>query len=369
MRILAICPAGIVSGKEIMSLHLLKDLKSRGHKCYVITSNWGSEDFKTRLRSIGVPFSNLRVGFISKTLNWSAMRMTFIQAIYMPSLFYKYYKLKKKFKPDLIIHTNFHHAFLLYPLINKEKNIYWSHEIIANSSFYRKLFQFIGNKMKLFVAVSNATALSLTNLHVLGLKVRVIKNGTNISEVPSIKKGNSSRLVLAVVGQVSAPKGIEILLNALSILPKKLFALKIVGSGNEEYINQLKHLINKLGLSANCEWMGFVKNPEEIYRNIDVVVVPSIFPDPYPTTVMEAGLRGIPVIVSRIGGLPEMIEEGINGYLCEAGNSNSFRDGIGKLMNHPDLTSLKRTSLHFAQENFSLQRFGDNFNELITNLP
>src|SRR5438045_494573 len=80
-RVLIVCGAGIVSGKENIVLQLLKELVSRGHSCYCITSDWGSPDFKKKLKNIGVPFTSIRIGFISKTLSWRAIRMTLHQAL------------------------------------------------------------------------------------------------------------------------------------------------------------------------------------------------------------------------------------------------------------------------------------------------
>ncbi|CAN5373996.1 hypothetical protein BH09BAC3_BH09BAC3_13020 [soil metagenome] len=365
MRVLLICGAGIVSGKEIMSLHLLRELKARGHECFVITSEWGCNDFRIRLGNLEIPFFKLRIGFISKTLTWSAIRMTLIQGFYFPLLLYKYSRLKKKIKPDVVIHTNFHHAFLLNPVAVNERNIYWSHEIIANSSFYHRLFHLIGRKTQLFVPVSNATADSLINVGISRDKVKVIKNGASLASTTFDGHNLSPKRVLAIIGQVSQHKGVEVLLKALSDIPKELFHLKIIGLGNEGYLQGVKASIDMLGISQNCQWVGFVTNTDEIYRGVDIVIVPSIFPDPYPTTVMEAGLRHIPVIASNIGGLPEMVNDGVNGYLCEANDVISLRNSIMKILTHTNFESLRSETFRFAVNNFSIRRFGDNFDELI----
>jgi glycosyltransferase involved in cell wall biosynthesis len=363
MRILVICAAGIVSGKEIMTLHLLRELKNRGHNCFCILSTWGSDDFRTRLRALGVSFYNLRIGFISKTFNWSAMRMTMVQGWHMPLLLIKYFYLKRKLRPDVIIHTNFHHAFLLYPLLQSEYAIYWSHEIIANGRFYRWLFNLFNKKINIFVGVSNAVASSLSNL-IDHAKVTTIRNGITL---PEKIRGTTHkrRFTLAIVGQISRNKGHEVLLHALAGLREQKILLKIFGSGDKAYVVKIAQLIRELELENVCELCGFVANTDKIYDAVDLVLVPSIFPDPYPTIVMEAGVRGIPVVGSKIGGIPEMIDSGVNGYLVKAGDSEELRRMIVQAMNHSDLRALGESTMKLSLKRFDVARFGDDFEKLI----
>src|SRR5689334_22663611 len=134
MKVVLICGAGIVSGKEIMSLALLKGLKERGHECICVSSSWGSPLFRSRLTELGIPYRIFRIGFISKTLQWEAIRMSLHQLLYLPGLYLNYLRLMRSERPDLVIHTNFHHVFLLLPVLSR-KNVYWSHEIVGQSRF------------------------------------------------------------------------------------------------------------------------------------------------------------------------------------------------------------------------------------------
>lgn len=364
MKILLICGAGIVSGKEIMSLHLLKELKRKGHNCFCIVSSWGSNDFRERLNEIEVPLYNLRIGFISKTLTWSAMRMSFIQVFFLPGLLVRYFFLKRRLKPDVVIHTNFHHTFLLYPVLGGVRNLYWSHEILSTSSFYKRLFQLFDRKIERFVSVSEAVALSLREF-VSDMKVIVVRNGTTHVGSATLQNPNHSQLVLAVIGQVAKHKGHEVLLEALSQIPKNAFILQIIGSGSPFYERHLRMLITKYSLTDQILWRGFVKDPSEIYAGVDLVIVPSIFPDPFPTIVMEAGVRGIPVIASAIGGLPEMIVEGKNGFLFASGNPEALSNKITEVLNFEDFASLKKQCFDFASRNFTIERFVISFENIL----
>ncbi len=367
MRVLVICGAGIVSGKEIMSLHLLRELKEKGHTCFCIVSTWGSEDFRNRLRTMEIQFTNLRIGFISKTLNWSAIRMTLVQLFHLPMLWVRYSLFIHKIQPDIVLHTNFHHFFILYPLLNKSGNIYWSHEVIGNTRFYKWLFRLFEKKTDVFVAVSNAAAISLKRF-ILRKEVKVIKNGIIVSQRNVEDHKKTEVFNLAIVGQVSNPKGHEVLFKALEGIPKDRYVLRIIGLGSEQYVSFLKDLAIQLGIESNCRWLGYIKDIDVIYSGIDILIVPSIFADPFPTTVMEAGVRGIPVIGSTSGGLPEMIEDGANGFLFDSGNEILLRDAIVKAMDKSVFDVLRRRTAHFAQERFRMERFANDFETLIVSV-
>ena len=142
MRIVIICGAGYISGKEKIMFSLLKGLAEEGDEVHCITSKWSNGQFEDLLIKGEINYSKIRLGFISKTMNWSSFRMTMEQLIYWPKLLFDYKRIISKFKPDVVIHTNFHHLFLLYPVVGTRKtiNIYHSHESIGNTGFYKRLF-------------------------------------------------------------------------------------------------------------------------------------------------------------------------------------------------------------------------------------
>jgi glycosyltransferase involved in cell wall biosynthesis len=363
MRILAICAAGMVSGREIVTLHLLRAMKERGHECFCIVSSWGSDDFRHRLRTLEVPFINMRIGFISKRLTVPAVLMTTLQAYYWPGLLVRYLAYKKRSKPDVIIHTNFHHSFLLYPLMNRGKDIYWSHEILPINKFYTNLFKRLSTRIYSFVAVSDAVAIPLRQFAGEAC-VRVIKNGVIIPGAPLAAHKPSKVFTIAIIGQVSAHKGHDILVRALRHISQDRYVLRIFGSGSDVFKVQLQRLMDEMGIAENCIWEGYVKDIDELYKGVDLVVVPSISADPYPTTVMEASIRAIPVVGSDSGGLPELIQNDVNGYVFKSGDSEALKEAIEKVIYHPDLAGLRDRTVGFARNRFSVAKFADAFEKL-----
>jgi glycosyltransferase involved in cell wall biosynthesis len=365
MKIVLICGAGMVSGKEIMSLALMRELQRRGHKCSCITSSWGSALFRSRLKEIGVPYHTLRIGFISKTWEWKAMKTNLIQLAYMPGLYFSFLRLMRKEKPDLVIHTNFHHAFLLSPVIFW-RSYYWSHEIIPDSKFYRRLFRLLSRRMELFIAVSQAAGNSLVNILSSG-KVVVVRNG--IADPAGDRNEFKSTGTIAIVGQVSADKGHGLLISALRTIIDAVpdVRLNIVGTGDPRFIATIKKRISDLEIERNLNWVGYVEDKASMYEGMDAVVVPSIFPDPYPTVVMESSFFGVPVVAADIGGIPEMVVEGVNGFLFRASDEDSLAKVLTRFLTKVDRQALGESSRKFALTNFALDRFVDQFEALLLN--
>jgi glycosyltransferase involved in cell wall biosynthesis len=363
--ILVVCGAGLVSGKEIMTLNLLRELKHQGYKCACITSSWGTPLFTTMLNEIGVDSYPLRLGFISKTLSWRSIRMSLDQLLRLPALWFGFRKVTKRVKPDVIIHTNFHHLFLLFPRLGKGTHFYWSHEIMGQSGFYRSLFRRFEKKVSRFICVSQAVAASIIPF-VGASKTVVITNG--IAAAPLVKSPAASEtLSIAIIGQVAAHKGHETLLRAMGHSAKwsRAVRLIIVGTGNETFIGQLRQLSIDLGIEGMVEWKGFISSVNAIYEGIGLVVVPSVQPDPYPTTIMESCMRGIPVIGSAIGGIPEMIESNRNGFIFEAGNVDALSQAIQRCLEPGTLQALSEGAVRVAREKFGMEAFRDKFIKLI----
>lgn len=291
--------------------------------------------------------------------------MTMVQLFYMPALWIKYLIMLRRVKPDVIIHTNFHHVFLLLPFLGKHKSWYWSHEVTGYSRFYRKLFGLLERRLLGFICVSEAVAASL---HRLGLskKIIVINNGIELPRYVPDADFESSATVFGIVGQVSPHKGHETLIDALAQLSTHSWKLKIFGKGLPEYEAALKKRIEDLGCSSRCEWMGFVRDVDLIYREFEVLVVPSIFPDPFPTTIMEAGVRGIPVIGSATGGIPEMIEEGKNGFLFRSKSVSELRLIMERVSKLKGDKQWKAACMEYAQQRFGLETFAKKMIETIT---
>lgn len=124
------------------------------------------------------------------------------------------------------------------------------------------------------------------------------------------------------IGTLAKAKGLEWLIDEFLSLEINA-TLVIGGKGTKDYEEWLKNKAK----SPKIQFLGYV-DPSEFYKQIDVSIVPSIWPDTFPGVAFESAAYNVPVIASKIGGLPEIIKENENGLLCDVSDSHSLSKAI-----------------------------------------
>jgi len=132
------------------------------------------------------------------------------------------------------------------------------------------------------------------------------------------------------VGRISPEKGILTFMMAAEKVPEIPF--KVAGA-----YDRMPHLL--LQAPKNFSFLGYLNELglNDFFSKCSMIVVPSVCFEGFPTVLLEAMLRGKPVVCSRIGGLPEIVEDGITGLLFEAGNVKDLIEKILYLWERPDL--------------------------------
>lgn len=165
-------------------------------------------------------------------------------------------------------------------------------------------------------------------------KIITINNFLSTKELKIIPKYTNEGYFL-YIGRLSPEKGVHYLLEAMRDLPREI-KLKIAGTGTEE--EKLKKFANTNNLD-NVEFLGF-KNREEVndlYQNCISTILPCNWFEIFGMTNIESFINGKPVIASNIGGIPEIVEDNINGLLFEPSNVEQLKECILKYWNNPDL--------------------------------
>jgi glycosyltransferase involved in cell wall biosynthesis len=361
MRLMFICGAGLVAGKERQIMSLMSALKARDHDIFCVMSSWGSDNFEQMLIAADIPYARMRIGFISKTLNWPAIRMTIHQLVYLPSLWRDYRRLMRTFKPQAVIHSNFHHLFLLLPVLGNTSQVFHVHDFFSPGRFMKALFRRFDKKVDLFIGVSRFICESLPPLGVTPAKIKLVYNGVIVEETASPSM-NGGDVVVGIVGQVGPWKGHEVLLKALAGLQPGGWKLHVIGEGPPHYMVFLREMAERSGISARVEFKGAVRGLGNIYRNLDIVCVPSVMPESFGLAAAEPGFFGIPVICTSVGALPEVVRHQVTGLVVEPGNAAELSESMKLLIgNAAERKRLGDNALEFVNGNFSLKAAAQNF--------
>ncbi|MEI6536172.1 MAG: glycosyltransferase family 4 protein [Verrucomicrobiaceae bacterium] len=361
MRITIICGGGHLSGKEIMALEIGQGLRVAGQDISYVNSLWGNGKFRDRLKALKFKTRSMRLGFISATLTWDCLRMTADQLVRVPGLWLDYRKFLQQEKPENIIHTNWHHLIVLWTFLEARRDWFWLHEVIPDTSQYRRVFGWLSNRLCGFITVSHAVKQSLLQIGIPGEKITVIHNGL---ADPALDAGaipvDLSGQRLGIAGQIGGWKGHQDLLEAFALIAEKhpQAELHVFGTGDSGLVQEMKLRAVQLGLSSRLIWHGFVAERHEIYGKIDICVVPSRSADPLPTTAIEAAFFGLPVVATRRGGLPEIIEDSVTGFLVEAGDPVALAARLDELLaddalrRRMGIAARQRAETHFNRERF-----------------
>lgn len=149
---------------------------------------------------------------------------------------------------------------------------------------------------------------------------------------------HKSPLTLSMLGTVHEGKGQMDAILAVSELKRSgsLVNLNIVGMANNKYLELLEDIVQTEGLNSQINFLDFVEDPQKIYRESDIILVCSRN-EAFGRVVTEAMSYGIPVIATRSGGIPEIINDNESGLLYDPGNYHQLADKIRSLIVFPNL--------------------------------
>jgi len=149
------------------------------------------------------------------------------------------------------------------------------------------------------------------------------------------------------IGTISRHKGVRYLVLAFRRLIDKEASLEIIGSGDQE-LDECRRLAAN---DSRIHFRGFMsgKEKEAVLNWANVIVLPSVWYDNAPLVILESFARGKPVIASRIGGIPELVEHEKNGLLFEPRNINELVVCLEKLgRDHNLLEKLSKNAIKTA---------------------
>jgi len=361
-KILFFCGGSYVFGKEIVTLNLLEELYAKGVQIHCIVNGWNNGDFIQRLKVIGITYDEVKLGFFYlKKPFW-----TLDSLLHYPSALFQIRNVLKAFNPDILYFYSERTMVSVYPLIKNKDAILHLNEPIANSKLNRFIINNFPGSRLTYVVCSKFILSKLAQLvPVEQQDVHVIYNAIEVRERAE-KNSDKEDIHIGVVGQLRHHKGQDILIRALAKLKAWKFKLSIYGSGEKAFEDELKQLMNDLDVSERIEFKGFEKNIDIIYANLDIVVVPSRSEEPFGLVAIEPAQWKIPVIVSKRGGLPEVVQDGVTGLVFESENVDVLAEKLLLLFENSDLRiTLGTNALERANLLFDKKVMGDAFYNLI----
>ena len=168
-------------------------------------------------------------------------------------------------------------------------------------------------------------------------RIRVVHNGVDVEK---LRPAESSRMAersfqrvptICTVGRLSPVKGHSDLLLAVRGLIRKWHDLQLLVVGKGRLESALKQQVADLGLSRNVLFAGHMESVRDLWSKVDAFVLPSLSGG-MPLSLLEAMAGGVPCVATRVGGVPEVVEDGKTGLLVPPGDSLALAKGIATLL-------------------------------------
>jgi glycosyltransferase involved in cell wall biosynthesis len=133
---------------------------------------------------------------------------------------------------------------------------------------------------------------------------------------------------VAFVGRLSRAKGLDVLLRALALDGEAWHRLRVVGEGWHR--SECEALATRLGIAGRVDWLGWLEpdGVADVLHETRVLALPSRWPEPFGIVGIEAMAHGRPVVGSRVGGIPEWLEDGETGFLVAPGEPTLLASAV-----------------------------------------
>lgn len=325
------------------SSHIIKwanSLSDRGHRIYVFSLlKSDSSQFRNEIKIIERQIST-RLKFLG---GGNYLKLLYLLTLPVIN------KLIKEINPD-VLHAHYASSYGLLGSLTKFHPYIlsiWGGDVYSfpqKSFLHKQIFNFNLKSADKILSTSEVMAKEIskyTNKQIFvtpfGIDIKTFKPESKIKLI----EGEFDFLIGTIKG-LEEIYGIEYLIDAYCIVKEKLknkkIKLVIVGTGSLE--NKIKSLIAERSLSGEIMLTGKINYSEiQNYHNLlDIYIALSIYDDEsFGVAILEASACGKPVVVSNVGGLPEIVENGVTGFVVPARDAESAAQKILELINNKDL--------------------------------
>lgn len=256
-------------------------------------------------------------------------------------------------KPDLIhVHSSFGPSFyrkipFIYlaswvkiPIVNHIHGADFNEFYVEASEKKREVIKNVYGKCSKLIALSEEWGERLQQI-VNAEKIEIIENYSVIHEevLPErVSRGSNKRVLF--LGELGRRKGCYNIPDVVALVAREIPDVKFVlcGTGNEADEVAIEKLIREKDIEGNVEFPGWVRDEkkDKELREADVFFLPS-YNEGMPMSILDAMGYGLPVVSTNVGGIPKIVQDGENGFLCDAGDINSMAKAIQELLLNDDL--------------------------------
>ena len=228
------------------------------------------------------------------------------------------------------------------------------------------------------VACSDSLARTISQSSVKKKKLVAIRNCISIErcKVDMEEKERAKRdlglekgdRMIANLARIDPEKGHIYILRAAREVLAKFNKVKFVIVGDGRLMGKLEYFAQKMGIAENVIFTGYRKDAQAILSFATVVVFPSL-KEGFPLAMLEGMAHGKPVVASAVDGIPEVIENGVNGFLISPANHKDLAGALGKLLSDAELSSkMGERARKTIEDNYTIAVMSERIKEIYNQL-
>lgn len=208
-------------------------------------------------------------------------------------------------------------------------------------------------------------------------KVVVVRSGIDCQKFPYSrkKKSDGEPIKIITIGRLVEKKGIQYALEAIARLVTSGRDIHYVVVGDGALRGDLECLIEDLGIGSHVQLLGWRNQGEviQLLQDMHILVAPSITAingdqEGIPNVVKEAMALGLPVISTFHSGIPELVEDGVSGFLVNERDVDSLTDRLSYMVDHPEIwPNMGKAGSEYIQKNYDMNTLNDQLVELYKN--
>ncbi len=205
-----------------------------------------------------------------------------------------------------------------------------------------------------YVCVSQEVKAQCREQGITGPRVSTILNGIDLDRFPY--NGPRADGPVVTVARLSLEKDVANLVRATAIAARGGDDLRVEVGGGGSCLDDLKNLAAELGVAERVTFLGEVRDVPALLGRARMFVLPSLS-EGIPLTVLEAMAQGLPVVATRVGGLPEVVDHGVTGLLVPPADPAALAGAMVEIWTDPDRCNrMGRVGRQCAEERFDVRR-------------
>jgi glycosyltransferase involved in cell wall biosynthesis len=275
-------------------------------------------------------------------------------------------------KPDVIYIIGFRLSVILriiLPILSKSfliQGVRWNPASKSNlDKFFRFTERIFGSLLDGYIVNSDSARKSLEELKIKN--ITLIYNGIEDYKISNISKDRNKNVL--TIANFSYRKGYEEYINIIASIVKRVPESQFIFLGKDNLNGKIQRLIFKNNLENNIQCLGFREDVEKFLEKSAIFVLPSLYGEGCPTSILEAFSFSLPVVAYQIDGIPELVTNGVDGILLDVGDENEFAEAIITLLLDPKKSIKMGVAGHKkVKDSFLLEEMVNKHNEYFLGL-